>query len=358
MNKVQLDKLSLVDFRNIEQLSFKPGSRFNVISGKNGMGKTNFIEAVYLLGSLRSFRTSVRRELVRHEQAAARVVGVFGQASAGKTCEITIDKEGRRVRVDGKLAGVEGDHFRSLPMVLFHPGNMELVQGGPEARRRFMDRALFQAELSYPELHRSYNRALSSRNKLLKDRSPDMRSINPFDAQLAQLGAKIMENRADLITKMRPLFEETVTEVSGGNIANLVYKPKVEGGSEELAAALAAAFPKDFERGFTSVGPHADDIIFKIDKQRARKFASQGQQRTLVLALKIAETKALAKSTGKMPLLLLDDISSELDRDRNSKMFEFLNTVAGQVFITTTHLDHIPLTDQRCDFKVENGRIT
>lgn len=357
MERVQLDELSLRDFRNIESAKIKPGARFNVLSGQNGMGKTNVVESIYLLGALRSFRTSVRGEMIRHGAETARVGGLFVGAAAGINCEITLTENDRRIKVDGRARWPDGEHFRSLPMVLFHPGNLDLIQGGPQARRRLLDRALFQAEGVYPTVLRDYNRALRSRNRLLKDRPVDRRAMAPFERQLVELGARVCGYRQRLIDVIGPLFIEAFEEVSGINRAGLAYRPSIEGDEDQLAAALEKAQRRDTERGFTSVGPHADDLEVRVDDRPARRFASQGQQRAAALSLKIAETRALARVTERIPLLLLDDVSSELDEIRNARLFDFLIGVGGQVFITTTHVDTIRVREKRTDFEVDAGVV-
>ncbi len=355
--RLQLDQLRIAEFRNIDRLELSLGPRFNVISGRNGAGKTNLLEAIYLAGALRSFRTTVNRELVRLGAEGARVTAVFGGAAAGMTCELRVADTERRARVDGKPPQVDGGHFRALPMVLFHPGHMELVQGGPDARRRFLDRALYQAERGYPAAHRAYTRALKSRNHLLKDRAPEARSLDAFDAQLAAHGARIVDARARFVAALAPLFGEALEDVSAERGGGIAYAPSAAG-EEGIASALAASRGKDVARGFTSVGPHADDLDFEVGGRSARKFASQGQQRTAVLAAKIAETRALAVATERTPILLLDDVSSELDDQRNASLLAFLDRVGGQVFVTTTHAKHIAVAGERVDIDVDRGRFT
>ncbi len=357
MDRVELKRLKIKNFRNLERLELEPNRRFNIISGHNGMGKTNLLEAIYLLGALRSFRTSTRAELLRYDTATASIEGTFGGAAAGLVCEISLGHDKRRVRVDGKAISTSGGHFRSLPMVLFHPATMGLVQSGPDARRRFLDRALFQADPGYPSLHRDYGRALVSRNRALKQSPVDQRTLDSFDPQLAELGAAMITKRAELVNALLPRFEEACNQIGAGLAGAIEYKPKVRGGRDELGEALKKRLPLDAARGYTSVGPHTDDLQIHLGGHAARKFASQGQQRMIALSLKIAETNTLAEAAGRIPLLLLDDISSELDRERNRKLFEFLDGVGGQVFITTTHLDHILIGSDRCDFAVENGVV-
>jgi DNA replication and repair protein RecF len=353
---LQLDALGIEEFRNIERLELAPGPRFNVVAGRNGSGKTNLVEAIYLLGALRSFRTTTSRDLVRYGADEAIVRARFGGAAAGLGCELRITEAGRRVRVDGKAPRADGGHFRALPMVLFHPGHMELVQGGPEARRRFVDRALYQADRAYPAEHRSYLRALASRNRLLKAAAPDAGALAAFEAQLVLHGARIVAARERFVAELAPLFAAAVEEVGGEAGAGIAYAPSARD-EGELAARIAAARPLDLARGFTTVGPHADEIELALKGRSARRFASQGQQRTAVLAAKIAETRALAAATGRTPLLLLDDVSSELDDDRNARLFAFLDGVGGQVIITTTHPKHVVVAGERIDFAVEGGAV-
>jgi len=341
MSPVRLDRLQVTDFRNLERIDLEPGPRFNVIHGPNGAGKTSLLEAIYLLGALRSFRTTTRTELIRHEQESGAIRASFGGAAKGLDVELTIAGSGRRLRVGGKALASSGGHFRELPMVLFHPGHMSLVTGAPEARRRFLDRALFQAEVAYPVLFNEYGRALASRNRLLREPTADVRSLAAYEHELASRGSRLVALRGAFVATLAPLFAGAARRVTGGLEATLGYRPSVAGDEDALVRALAASRQHDRARGFTGIGPHADDVEIELDGRAGRRFASQGQSRALVLALKIAETEALAQATGRLPLVLLDDVSSELDRDRNRRLFEFLSTIGGQVFITTTHLDHV-----------------
>lgn len=355
MDRVQLDELTLVNIRNIKKATIHPTARFNVISGSNGMGKTNLVEAVYLLGALRSFRTSKRSELIYHDDSQAKISGVFGSIHAGLKCEITLTDKTRMVTIDKKRMSASGAHFQMLPMVLFHPQVMELVQGGPEARRRFIDRALFQANSFYPSLFKTYSKVIASRNKVLREGNVDRHMLIPYDLQLADTGARIVKMRTSFIESMKPFFVEAAEKISDGNSADLVYAPKIEGDKEHFMKALDNRFAQDCARKYTTGGPHSDDVMFLLEGREAKKFASQGQQRTLVLAAKIAETKALTLSTHKIPLLLFDDVSSELDSLRNKHLFDFLQHMGGQVFITTTHRDFIHIDGERVDFTVKDG---
>jgi DNA replication and repair protein RecF len=356
--RVKIDHLTIEDFRNIGRAELWPFDGFNVVSGRNGMGKTNLLEAIYLLGALRSFRTTSRRELIRHESVVARVGADFGDAAAGLRCEVALEPSARRVRVNGVALRPDGSHFRELPMVLFHPDHVEMVRGGPDGRRRFLDRALFQADQRYPTVHRDYQRALASRNSLLKQRPPDQRSLALFEEQLALNGARLIEMRRSFVDRLLPLYVEAASHIGPGRCPSLAYRPALDGDHAALAGAWARSRARDIALGHTDAGPHADDLLLELDGLAARRYGSQGQQRTLALALKIAETRVLEAATGRTPLLLLDDVSSELDRERNRRLFEFLVATGGQVFITSTHEDHILAGRPRADYCVEDGRVT
>jgi DNA replication and repair protein RecF len=356
MNKLSLSTLDIQRFRNLNHVHLDPSERFNVISGNNGAGKTNLLESIYLFSTLRSFRTVYRKELLLDGSGEARLRGRFGGAAAGLSLDVHLTTTSRTIKKDDKEISSLSDHFYLLPMVLFHPANMALVQGGPKERRRYMDRALFQADRAYPTLLSDYNRALLSRNRLVKSKASDQ-LIAPYDVQLARIGAQIVASREAFIRKAGDIFEETLQRIGRGISGTMTYIPDISGDSDDLLEALLGSRKRDLDRGFTSRGPHADDLSIEIGHRAAKRFASQGQQRMAVLSMKISEAIALSDVTSRIPILLLDDISSELDRERNEALFAFLKDVGGQVFITTTHLDHVRLSDERKDFLIEHGEV-
>jgi DNA replication and repair protein RecF len=358
MNSLHLSHLDLAHFRNIDSVSLNPIKRFNVISGENGSGKTNLLESIYFFSILRSFRTLFRNEIPQEGFQESSFKALFGGAVAGLSMDVLLNATGRHIRIDGKELSSINDHFSLLPMVLFHPANMVLLQGGPKERRRYMDRALFQSVRSYPSILSDYNRALMSRNRLLKDRSVSRSLLSPFDVQLASLGSAIVNARSDFVDRARPIFSNAVDLIGQGVTGEMSYRPNLIGDETVFLSCFEQTVNRDMERGFTSRGPHSDDLTVTINCKSARRYASQGQQRIAVLSLKIAEVVTLSEVTGKIPILILDDISSELDRERNRALFSFLSDVGGQVFITTTHLDHVLLSDERKDFFISKGEIS
>jgi DNA replication and repair protein RecF len=203
-----------------------------------------------------------------------------------------------------------------------------------------------------------YERALRSRNRLLKMERPDRRSIVAYDPILASAGAVIGGARAELVREIAPLTERTFSAIAGAEVPlDVRYTPRVEPTEAAIADALARSLEKDLARGFTAEGPHADDVSLAVHARSAKHHASQGQQRTIVLALKVAELEVIGRRIGRVPPLLLDDVSSELDRTRSRRFFELLEGIGGQVWLTTTQPELIPLAGERTDWRIEGGRL-
>jgi len=340
---VRLLALRLRDFRNIEAADLEPGPRATVIVGPNGQGKTNLLEAVYLLATLKPLRTARLSELPRFGTRACRVEGAFELGSARRVIGVQIEDGVRQALVDGKKVRDLEDYFGGVAVVAFTPDDLAVVKGGPEVRRRFLDRAVFNRFPAFLGESRTYARALKSRNRLLKEQTP-AEVIEAFDEPLARAGARIVIRRRRLLAELAPRFDEVLGRLSRGQLrGRLRYAPPVVEGAEEegevarrLLEELARRLPRDRERGFTSVGPHADQLSIKLGDRPARTYASQGQQRALVLALKIAEIENLREMLGFQPLVLLDDVSSELDRERNAQLMDYLASLDGQVLLSTT----------------------
>ena len=347
-------------FRNLEPLLFEPGPHFNVIHGDNGAGKSNLLEAIHYLGALRSFRGAKTDDLVALGSERAVLDAAIDGGPAPHKLRIEIGRsQRRRLQLDGKRPRSTSAWYHTVRMVLFHPGDLVLASGSADKRRAFLDRMLEQMDPIYSSTLGSYEKALRSRNRLLKEERVDRRSILAFDAILSKAGAVIGQARRRLIDDLGPRVERAFSEVFAGDTPlGVRYLPRVEPSEEAISDALAHSFDKDRARGFTTDGPHGDDLELRLHDVGARHHGSQGQHRTIVLALKTAELDLLTERTGRVPILLLDDVSSELDRSRNRRFFEVLSHAGGQVFLTTTHPEFILLEDDRVDFQVEAGRVT
>lgn len=347
-------------FRNLGSLRFEPGSHFNVIHGDNGAGKSNLLEAIYYLGALKSFRGAKTEDLIALDSEAASLEATLDGGPAPHKLRIDLARsQRRRLQIDGKRPRSSSAWYQTVRMVLFHPGDLVLAAGAADRRRAFVDRILEQVDPIYASTLASYDKALRSRNRLLKDERSDRRSIRAYHGILAKTGSVIGQARRRLIDDLGPKVVRAFSDVFAGDVPLSVrYVPRVEPSEEAIAEALERSFDKDRARGFTADGPHGDDLELRLHGVGARHHGSQGQHRTIVLALKTAELDLLAERTGRVPILLLDDVSSELDRSRNRRFFEVLSQAGGQVFLTTTHPEFILLEDDRVDFRVERGHVT
>jgi DNA replication and repair protein RecF len=357
--KRSLEKLRLRDFRNLRQLEFSPGPRFNVVSGDNGQGKSNLLEAIEYLGSLRSFRGARSEELVHEAADHAELAASASGTGAAHELRVSLPRTGRsEVRVDGKRPRSRVSFGRALPSVVFHPAELTLTAGGAETRRAFLNHLLARLDETYATSLATYTRALASRNRLLRADPPNRRAITSYDELLAASGAVLGRAREALVLELSPRVASLFEEISQtGPVLTLAYEPRVEPDVATLRAALTNALDKDLARGFTADGPHADDLVFRLQATKARRYASQGQHRAMVLALKVAELLEIERRSGSTPLLLLDDVSSELDRGKNERFFSVLARLGGQVFLTTTHPELILVERDRHDFRIAAGSI-
>lgn len=356
----RISSLRAQGFRNLGALSFEPGSHFNVIHGDNGSGKSNLLEAIYYLGALKSFRGAKTDDLVGLDAERAALEAVLEGGPVPHKLRIELGRsERRQLQLDGKRPRSTSAWVQTARMVLFHPGDLVLAAGAADRRRSFMDRMLEQMDPIYASTLSSYEKALRSRNRLLKEERVDRRSIRAFDAILSKAGAVVGRARRALIEDLGPRVERAFVDVFAGDVPLAVrYLPRVDPTEEAIEETLERSFDKDCARGFTADGPHSDDLELRLHEVGARHHGSQGQHRTIVLALKTAELDLLTERTGRVPILLLDDVSSELDRRRNRRFFELLSHAGGQVFLTTTHPEFILLENDRVDFEVRAGRLT
>lgn len=357
---MRLERLLARGYRNLPPLTFEPGPNFNVIHGENGSGKSNLLEAISYLGTLRSFRGAKTEDLIGLDAEAAVVEGRFAGDVLPRVGRVELfRRSARKVTLDGKRPRSMAAFHASIQSVLFHPGDLALAAGPPDARRQFLDRILEQVDAAYGAALATYQKALRSRNRLLKTQGVDRRSIGAYDGILASAGALIGQRRARLVDELAPQAADAFLRVAGEELPLVVrYRPRIEPTAEAIRRALEEAYAKDLARGFTADGPHGDELELAVKRTLARHHASQGQHRAIVLALKVAELHVLAERAGHVPLLLLDDVSSELDRTRNRRLFEVLGELGGQVFLTTTHPEFILLERDRLDFRVERGVVT
>jgi DNA replication and repair protein RecF len=373
---VYVRSLKLRAVRNLGAIAIEPGARFNVFHGDNAQGKTSLLEAIYALCTLRSFRTHRLAELVSFGSERASLAATVERNGLSHHYELLVAPRGRSARVDGKVVRPLSRYFGQFTVVLFAPEDLLVPRGTPADRRRFLDRAVFNRAPGHLVHVQAYEKVLRSRNQVLK--SHRERSGGPlrdllavYDDQLARTGARLVAARKRYLDELRAGFQAAFVAIARtGAAADLRYDaawPEGAAGAaaaaeEEFAAGLRAllarSLSRDLARGITTVGPHRDDLQFILDGRPAAAYASQGQLRALVLAWKTAELLLLERTHGDPPVLLLDDVSSELDRSRNEYLFEFISNCPSQCFITTTHPGHILLSADRLDFAVRAGVIT
>lgn len=362
---MRLNHLAVAGFRNIGMVRIEPGRRFNLLYGLNGQGKTNLLEAIYLLGNPRSFRNSRLPEFIRHGESQARLIGDVEADGMVSRIGLLLEPAGRRVEIDSKGVRRASELHGKLNAVVFSPDDTGMVKLGPEARRRYLDRAVYTGDSGYLHCWHDYHRILKQRNHLLK--CQDRTGLDVWTEKLAAAGADVIGRRQRYVALLDARLQRHYATISGGlETAGISYQPMGVGSTEcesireELLGLFSQHSRSDERLGTTTAGPHRDDLAFSLDGRPLKAFGSQGQQKSFVLALKMAEMENLQAIFGDAPLLLLDDMSSELDSRRNSNLMEFLVSRDIQVFITTTEPRPALLgTEAHCSvFRVENGNLT
>jgi len=340
-----ITRLSLRDFRNYTRADVELGPGLNVVCGPNGAGKTNLLEALYFSLTARSCRTSNEREVVRLGTSVTRVVADVGSDSGGHTLEVGFSPgEEKRVRVDGApLERNAPPPPRPLACV-FLPERLELVKGAPATRRGHVDQLVSALWPARADTRAAYSRALAQRNALIgriRSGASLPRHLDPWDYELARHGVELMSDRARAVSAVAPYFAERGRDLGLPDPVELRYQPHSKADDlEGLRLELAERRSADVERGFTQHGPHRDDIGLIHGGRLLRTLGSQGQQRVGLLALLFAERDVLT-TRGRPPLMLLDDVMSELDATRRERLSDLLRE-RGQALVTTTDVDHVP----------------
>ena len=364
---MRLLSLHCESFRNLERVSIEPHDRFNILEGQNGQGKTNVLEAIYLLGALRSFREARTKGLIQWDQESALVRGRVSRRGVERELGVELSSKGRRAVTDGKIVSRLSDYFGHLHLVVFCPEDLHLSKGGPAGRRRFVDRSIFQIVPSYFDEMRAYQKALKHRNELLRRSSGavDPVLMESFDIELARRGSRILWRRLSFLQAFVPVVEEVFGQLTmGAHRVRLSYEGLVKTATDEASIVelfrerLQASMGVDQRRRYTTRGPHIDDVVITLDDHIARSHASQGQHRAIALALKISELRLVERHHETPPILLLDDVSSELDEARNAQLMAALDDNQGQVFITTTDRRWIHLSGDMSVFSVHGGALS
>lgn len=370
-----LKNITFRNFRNYEslRLQFSPG--VNLITGENAQGKTNILEGMYFLSTAKSHRTNRDDELIQRGRMWFYLKGqVLSQrygsqvAPTSNVIEITnACGEKKKVRINGKAQERISNVIGRMNVVMFSPEDLSLVKGAPSERRRFLDILISQVSPSYLYALQEYFAALRQRNELLKSIRNDRAttdSLDSWNALLVKAGVEITRQRIAIVSELAELAKGKHKQLtSGQEDLDILYNCQLECDDDSqidraYQESLDNSVDSDIRYGSTSVGPHRDDLMFTIDRVDARKFGSQGQQRTGVLSLKLANLELISRKLDEYPIILLDDVTSELDESRASFLFDVLTKTPVQTFLTATSFDGFPMGFSDCQsFVVENGRV-
>ena len=361
---MRLDHLKVEQFRNLESAELNPAPRLTVLCGANGQGKTNLLESIWLLTGAKSFRGAKDAELIRRDQPFAVIEADFEGGGRDQALRLTVgsrqsERPGRRARLNGADRGRASAVAGTFTAVVFDPNHLSLVKAGPEGRRHFLDAALCQLFPGYLAALRRYARLTAQKNALLKayDITPggDV-LLETYNEAMAQCGAEVMGRRAQYLDRLAPLAEANYRDISSGAEAlGVRYMPCCEPGNPQaLAARLREVRPQELRAGFCLTGPHREDLEILIDGQPGKIYGSQGQQRSAVLALKLAEASVAGEVLGEHPVMLLDDVLSELDDARQTYLLTRIED--KQTFVTTCDSAAFARTNGKLVF-VEGGRV-
>lgn len=354
--------LHIRHFRNIEELLIRPAPGLNLISGDNGHGKTSLIEALYVLATTRSFRSSKLSEVVAEGAGQTQILGQVSTLGLPREQRASLSVRGRSFLIDGKKPKRAVDYARAAPIVVFHPGELSLVSGSGAQRRTLLDRLALYLDPPGAEARINLQRASRERQVLLDRRGTQAKELDAFERVIAEQGARLAVCRRRCLERLSQELLPAFLRMGPENLG--VGCSYVPGGTEDpeaFARELALRRPRDLRRGAMTFGPQRDEIALSVGSRPARSHASQGQQRLLTLALKLAELACVREATGLDPILLLDDISSELDPRRTESVFQFLRQAKSQVFVTTTRpelFDQVEVEpSQRANFRMQAGQL-
>ncbi len=357
-----IGNLILNNFRNYVSQSFEFSKGLNIISGYNAQGKTNAAEAIFFLCTGYSPRVTKEKQVINYDSSSAHIQAKAFSSMGVINVSVDFEKEGgKKICLNGVPVQKTGELLGNINSVMFNPQQLKLVQESPEDRRRFMDIALSQINRKYFYALQKYKKILLQRNGLLKEHDQELvlQTLPVWDEQFSTVASEIVYMRNDFLRELKPLCEQAHSEITGGKECLEIGCDYKFSGSEaqikeQIKQVLYDNMQKDMELGYTTQGPHRDDIKIKINGSDARIFASQGQQRTAALSLKIGELKVFAKHFGEYPVLILDDAMSELDKVRKKRLIDMLSGI--QTIITCTDAEELSDYDAKI-FIVENGKV-
>lgn len=356
-----IKSIELADYRNYDSLIMEFCEGTNILYGDNAQGKTNILEAIYVASTTKSHKGSKDKDIVNFDKEEAHIRTYIEKEGVNTRIDMHLRKsKSKGIAIDGQKIKKAADLLGLCNVVFFSPEDLGIIKNGPSERRRFVDMELCQLDNFYLYNLNNYNKIINQRNKLLKDMymNPQLKeTLNIWDMQLVSYGSKIIERRKLFVEQLNEIIYDIHKKLSGGKEElTIKYEPDVN--IDEFEQKLKYSQDRDIKTKMTSVGPHRDDFCFLVGDTDIRKFGSQGQQRTAALSLKLSEIELVKKITKDTPILLLDDVLSELDSNRQNYLLNSIGDI--QTIITCTGLEEFVNNRFEIDrvFKVANGEVT
>lgn len=360
---MNLEQIHILNFKNISEKTLHFTKKINCFVGKNGQGKTNLLDAIYYLAFGKSYFNPIALQNIKHQEDFFVVEGVFNKADKREQIVCSLKKGQKKVlKRNGKIYDKFADHVGLIPLVMISPSDQDLISEGSETRRKFIDLVISQQNSLYLQQLIQYQKILLQRNALLKyfalNRVFETDTLNIYNEQLHDLGTSIHIKRKEFIDEFNPIFKKYHQQITGDNeIVEIKYESQLH--EKPLAALFNDFLQKDRILQYTSVGVHKDDLLFEINDHPIKKYGSQGQQKSLLIALKLAQFDFIKKQSGVLPILLFDDIFDKLDADRVQQIIEMVNSATfGQLFITDTHEDRTELIVKQTNLDYEIFKIS
>ncbi|EHJ53220.1 DNA replication/repair protein RecF [Streptococcus macacae] len=358
-----IKEINLKNYRNYNSIETNFSPKLNIFVGQNAQGKTNFLEAIYFLSLTRSHRTRSDKELIKFGEKELMVSGVINRVNGKIPLEINLSDKGRTTKVNHLKQSKLSDYIGTMTVVLFAPEDLQLVKGAPSLRRKFIDIDLGQIKSIYLSDLSNYNHTLKQRNTYLKTHKKiDFNFLSVLDEQLVNYGSRVIEHRLNFINDLSTEAKKHHLKISNQTeTLRVSYLPSIKYDDqkniqENFLSQLQKNHQRDIFKKSTGIGPHRDDLEFFINEINA-SFGSQGQHRSLILSLKLAELELIKSASGDYPILLLDDVMSELDHFRQTKLLESISENV-QAFITTTSLEHLTSLPKEFQlFTIKQGQI-
>lgn len=339
---MQLDSISLINYKSFSQADFELDEKINCFVGNNGVGKTNVLDAIYHLAFAKSYFNPITVQNIKHDESFFVISGTFLKNNKSEKVVVSSKRGSKRVvKRNGKIYDKLSDHIGLIPLVIISPADRNLIMEGSETRRKFMDSVISLENNEYLVKLINYNKLIQQRNALLKyfqaNRTFDRDGLDVYDQQLIPLASYINRNRIKFLDKFIPIFKKYYQRIAQSDEAvSIFYKSDLN--DTDAASVLENALQKDLQLQYSSAGTHKDDLYFLLDEHAVKKYGSQGQQKSFLTALKLAQFEFIKEESGTVPILLLDDIFDKLDESRVAQIIDMVNDDRfGQLFISDTH---------------------